>query len=315
MDEKDIKAELDIRDEQIDALIEVAGMAKEKAQAPCSCYKVGAALFLDNGRIVSGFNVEYGNGYGRAETRAVHAEESAIVEAIRKYGRPKINMVAVVGPNNQPIAPCGNCLDVLKTYSTPETLFVIGDEEMDLLTFEQMMPSEFPKREVKDLSPMQRLMLNEASRFREFGFDPFSRLSIGRQGCVVRTRGDNLYGGVREDNAAYHPISAVESAIVNAHCHLDPYLEALAIVCDTGSLCGKDRQIIFEKADELDKHGNLEVIIKPTYLDEVMIARPRDLLPYGFGASDIGMKEETGAYLERFNTWREEHGLIRKIKE
>jgi cytidine deaminase len=64
-------------------LIDTARCAREKAYAPYSGYKVGAAVLCKSENIYSGFNVE-----NAAYTPTTHAEELAILLAL-KGGEPR----------------------------------------------------------------------------------------------------------------------------------------------------------------------------------------------------------------------------------
>ena len=77
----------------LDGLLEEAKKAAEKSYSPYSGFKVGAALSLTNGKIVTGTNVENVS-YGLT----ICAERAALVRAVSEYG-PGIRIQAVAVAN------------------------------------------------------------------------------------------------------------------------------------------------------------------------------------------------------------------------
>ena len=93
-------------------LIEAALATAEHSYSPYSGFRVGAALQLASGEIVTGANVENVS-YGLT----ICAERSALVSAIAQFGpRIRLAAVAVVNLNNAPSPPCGACRQVLAEF-------------------------------------------------------------------------------------------------------------------------------------------------------------------------------------------------------
>jgi cytidine deaminase len=107
-----------------DELIEAARAACERAYAPYSKFRVGAALSLDNGTIITGCNVENAS-YGLT----ICAERAAIFAAIASGSKviPRI-AVAVATPTDSMAAlmPCGACLQVLTEFMPPDGKVLIA---------------------------------------------------------------------------------------------------------------------------------------------------------------------------------------------
>ena len=80
---------------------------RERAHAPYSGFKVGAAIEDENGRIFTGCNVENAT-YGLS----VCAERVAVVKAISE-GAAKLKRVAVVADTDPLTPPCGACRQIL----------------------------------------------------------------------------------------------------------------------------------------------------------------------------------------------------------
>lgn len=88
-------------------LIEEATAAREKAVAPFSKFKVGAALQTKSGKVFHGCNVENCT-YGLT----VCAERVALLSAIAS-GEREFSAVAVVTQSDEPSTPCGPCRQLM----------------------------------------------------------------------------------------------------------------------------------------------------------------------------------------------------------
>lgn len=111
--EADSPSELDQADKY---LLEKASRAAEKAYAPYSGFRVGAALRLINGTVVSGNNQE-----NAAYPSGLCAERVALFSASSQYPDEVIESIAItVNTDKQtvtePVPPCGACRQVLAEY-------------------------------------------------------------------------------------------------------------------------------------------------------------------------------------------------------
>ncbi len=93
-----------------DALIAAARAARDRAIAPYSSFKVGAALLTTSGRIIGGCNVENAS-YGLT----MCAERVALFKALSDGDRD-FAMIAVVADTAAPTPPCGPCRQLLWEY-------------------------------------------------------------------------------------------------------------------------------------------------------------------------------------------------------
>ena len=98
-----------------------ATSAMKKAYAPYSKFPVGVAALVDDGRIISGCNVENAS-YGLT----LCAECSLISELIMSGGGRLIAAVCV-DQNGNLLSPCGRCRQLLWEHSTPDTQFMTPD--------------------------------------------------------------------------------------------------------------------------------------------------------------------------------------------
>ena len=103
-----------------DSLIAAAGKARENAHVPYSGFKVGAALQLEAGEIVSGCNIENAS-YGAT----VCAERVAILKAKSENPAAEIRAIAVVTESEPPAPPCALCLQVIAEFCGPETPIIL----------------------------------------------------------------------------------------------------------------------------------------------------------------------------------------------
>lgn len=90
-------------------LLAAARAARERAWAPYSQFRVGAAVATRDGRIFQGCNVE-NQSYGLTNC----AERTALFAAVAAGVKPgEFAQLAVIGDTASPIAPCGACRQVM----------------------------------------------------------------------------------------------------------------------------------------------------------------------------------------------------------
>jgi len=108
--------------EDIIMLMSEAEKARNKAYAPYSKFNVGAALFLDNGEIITGSNQE-----NASYPSGLCAERTAIFYAGAKYPKAKILKMAITAASqnqktDKPIPPCGACRQSIAEYEVKQDL-------------------------------------------------------------------------------------------------------------------------------------------------------------------------------------------------
>ena len=98
--------------ENRDQLFDAAFHAAERAYAPYSHFRVGAALLCADGTIVTGCNVE-----NRSYGLTICAERNAVAAAVA-LGKSEFVEIAVACPDSaEPVPPCGACRQVLSEFS------------------------------------------------------------------------------------------------------------------------------------------------------------------------------------------------------
>ncbi|NIE65984.1 cytidine deaminase [Burkholderia sp. Ax-1719] len=122
-------------------LIDAAKAAREKAYAPYSRFKVGAALRTKDGKVFHGCNVENAS-YGLCNC----AERTALFSAIAAGYRPgDFATMAVVAETDGPVAPCGACRQVMIELGTPalEVILVNLKGDVRVTSADALLPEAF----------------------------------------------------------------------------------------------------------------------------------------------------------------------------
>ena len=92
-------------------LVKVASLARQRAHAPYSKYKVGAAIRTKRNKVHAGANVENAS-YGLT----VCAERTAAFAAVNA-GDKELDAIAIVIDDDQLPTPCGACRQVLAEFA------------------------------------------------------------------------------------------------------------------------------------------------------------------------------------------------------
>jgi homotetrameric cytidine deaminase len=124
----------------LDNLVAEATKAAENSYSPYSGFRVGAALRLNNGSVVTGTNVENVS-FGLT----ICAERSALVRAVSQFG-PGIGIeaVAVANLNSAASPPCGACRQMLAEFAAPDALVVFPAlEGTKTMRFDEVLPLGF----------------------------------------------------------------------------------------------------------------------------------------------------------------------------
>lgn len=117
-------------------LIDMAKHAAKDAYAPYSQFKVGSAVLLENGEIITGNNQE-----NIAYPSGMCAERVALYHANATFPDVKVEAIAVAayfeGDYTEKISPCGSCRQVLQEvenrYKSPVRVLLYGKNEVYII--------------------------------------------------------------------------------------------------------------------------------------------------------------------------------------
>ena len=137
---------------EIQDLMHQAIEVRKKAYAPYSKFKVGAALLLDNGKVILGSNQE-----NAAYPSGLCAERTAIFYAGSTYPEAKILKMAItaasdINQTTAPIPPCGSCRQSIAEYEikqdTPIEIYFMGEigEIYKSSSLKNLLPLMFDKK-------------------------------------------------------------------------------------------------------------------------------------------------------------------------
>ena len=130
-------------------LCRLAVEAREKAYAPYSGYRVGAALLAKSGKVYLGSNIE-----NAAYTPTVCAERTAFFKAVSE-GETEFSAIAVAGGNGDKVGgafpPCGVCRQVMAEFCDGDfkILTVTGDGMFEEYTLTELLPLAFSPKNLE----------------------------------------------------------------------------------------------------------------------------------------------------------------------
>ena len=126
-----------------------AAAAAERAYAPYSGLRVGAAGLAADGHVVTGCNVENAS-YGLtlcAECGLVSALHASGAGALHASGAGSLRAVAVVAGDGQPLLPCGRCRQLLLEAGGGDLLVDTAEGPVELKV---LLPAAFTGTDLAD---------------------------------------------------------------------------------------------------------------------------------------------------------------------
>ena len=123
------------------ALRVAAAAAAERAYAPYSGLRVGAAGLAADGQVVTGCNVENAS-YG-----LTLCAECGLVSALHASGAGSLLAVAVVAGDGQPLLPCGRCRQLLLEAGGGDLLVDTAEGPVELKV---LLPAAFTGTDLAD---------------------------------------------------------------------------------------------------------------------------------------------------------------------
>ena len=121
------------------SLLSAATEVREKAYAPYSRFKVGAALRTTGGTVYVGCNVE-----NVAYPEGTCAEAGAIA-AMVAGGETRIAEVCVIADSPEPVPPCGGCRQKIAEFAGQEVQVTLctTDGKSRVMTVAELLPGVF----------------------------------------------------------------------------------------------------------------------------------------------------------------------------
>ncbi|WP_306232596.1 cytidine deaminase [Agrococcus beijingensis] len=116
------------------ALHDTAVEASAKAYTPYSRFPVGAAALVDDGRVVSGANIE------NAAYGVTLCAECSLVSALIMGGGGKLVAFSCVNGAGERLMPCGRCRQLLSEHAAPGMLL---DTVSGIRTMAEVLPDAF----------------------------------------------------------------------------------------------------------------------------------------------------------------------------
>lgn len=117
-----------------ETLRQAAVAAARHSYSPYSHFPVGVAGYADDGRVVSGANVENAS-YG-----LTLCAECSMVSHLHATGGGRLVAAYCVDGNGDPLMPCGRCRQLLYEHGGPELLIMTPE---GVQTMAQILPQAF----------------------------------------------------------------------------------------------------------------------------------------------------------------------------
>jgi len=119
----------------------VANDAASHAYVPYSKFPVGAAALVDDGRVISGCNVENAS-YG-----LTLCAECGLVSTLHASGGGRLVAFSCVDGHGTILMPCGRCRQLLYEHSAPGMLL---QTVSGIKTIDEVIPDAFGPRQLED---------------------------------------------------------------------------------------------------------------------------------------------------------------------
>jgi cytidine deaminase len=125
-------------------LIEAATKARERAFAPYSEFRVGAAVRTKGGKVFTGCNIE-----SAAYSGTACAERVAVWKAISE-GEKEFESIAVVADTAKLTPPCGVCRQIIWEFCGDVPVMLANlKSDVETLQMEELLPRAFDTKFLK----------------------------------------------------------------------------------------------------------------------------------------------------------------------
>lgn len=271
--------------------------ALKNADPKISKFPVGAAGLV-SGRTVrlvaTGWNQEMASG------DSLHAEESLVAKL--RQGEELLR-VMIVGGNGQPLAPCGNCRDVLLARANPKAEALVSTPDgQTWLNIKDLLPQT--SQGTDDIEKLQSdniyLELYKLA-LKIMQGKHYNYYTGKREVAALVTAQGNMYGAPRRDDAAFHHRTAVDRALDLAFHKGEQDIRLVLFMRDKknyfalGSAfpSGQERQSLYE-AGQYKPGFDLPIIGTFSFYQGnaggiLFHSTINTLLPFAFGPRNLGI--------------------------
>lgn len=118
-------------------LVELAKLASQRAYAPYSKFRVGAALLTKSGKIYTGCNVE-----NASFSLTICAERNAVFQALAD-GEKEFKSIAIYVDSEILFPPCGACRQVLAEFADEMEIIISNKIETTKTSLAVLLPGKF----------------------------------------------------------------------------------------------------------------------------------------------------------------------------
>jgi cytidine deaminase len=123
-----------------EALIEEARRVAERAHAPYSGFRVGAALLSEDGTVYTGANVENA-AYPASSCAEANAVGTAVSAGARRF--QAVAVACIDAPTVESAYPCGRCRQILLEFDVPRVVVGTAGGEIREHSLEELLPHGF----------------------------------------------------------------------------------------------------------------------------------------------------------------------------
>lgn len=126
----------------VNKLIESADDARKMAYAPYSNFRVGCAVLLSDGQIITGVNVE-----NASYPATICAERTAITQVVSKGIVREIKAISIVTHTKNVASPCGICRQVLSEFIDDSIPVILANtaKKYEISNISLLLPGHFDK--------------------------------------------------------------------------------------------------------------------------------------------------------------------------
>lgn len=126
----------------IEALIQAAAAALNRAYAPYSGFQVAAALQTDSDQLFAGVNVE------NASYPCSTCAENSAIAAMVSAGQRQIKAMVIMASSQLACPPCGACRQMIQEFSSPATKIYLCNHQavLEEYSISDLLPQAFQFR-------------------------------------------------------------------------------------------------------------------------------------------------------------------------